>query len=137
MEKQIVNNFFISDLIRKSVCFYDMDEILNIFDDLDVNNEEQMKMVIRYFLLVNYYFQTNEYQVIFKNSLRFCLNTQKCDFYTIFERGMPAFELTYPHQDFFIWIWEVFYKYEDFMIESEDLINFYIESNDERMLSKF
>ncbi|RXP46197.1 hypothetical protein EC396_14400 [Lutibacter sp. HS1-25] len=117
-----------------AISFYDLDDCIKVFSNLEVNNESEVKKVIRYRILLNYLIMPKAFKEIFRNSLIYYLNVDnQDDFISIYESANPAFELPENPKDFFIWLWEEIYCNEDYL--TIDLIN-YIEINDGSELDK-
>ena len=102
----------------------DDDDIIK-YKDLDPKNEKEVKKKVIEGVLKPYFlgFDKDSQEKI-KTSFSYYLTRSSFDFEGIFDSVLPPFE--YPN-DFFIWIWEVFFPQEDYHLNNTDQ---YIESKD-------
>ncbi len=127
-----INIHFLTDIIN-SISYYDFDECDLLFARLDGNDEYEMKLIIRYNLYINYLFKPDKYKKIFKPTLQYYLTTEIVDFESIFNDAMVSFDCTKKPKTFFIWIWEVFFEGEDYLISENELSNYIISNEDSNM----
>ncbi|MDH7911558.1 hypothetical protein [Winogradskyella sp. SYSU M77433] len=128
----LVNKYFISEVLV-SASFYDIDECEDVLGDVNTEDEREVKSLIKYLILIPFYYnyKKDQFQRIFKNSLSYFLTTNEVDFKEVFERSMPSFELTKDSKIFFVWLWEVFYGKESYVINN---LNQYKVNNDIELL---
>lgn len=122
---KVVNKYFLINSID-AISFYNHESSV-VFSDLDVNDELEVKKIIKYRMLINHLYKPKEFQEIFKNTLSYYLTTDNIDFEKIFNAGYPSFGLSSNPEDFFIWVWEEFYRDESYLIDN---LSEYEENND-------
>ena len=83
----------------QNISFYDLDDCESVFETLDVNNEKEVKKVIRYLILLPYYMEKKEVQKILKDTLAYYLTTENISFKDLYEHEMPSFEVTNNPKD--------------------------------------
>jgi len=130
MDKIIVNKYFITEILA-FISYHELDEIEDLYFRL--NNENDIKIIIRYILYVNYFFKPKEFKIIFKNTLKYFLNVD-INYEELYYEEMPSLSLPSKGKNFFIWMWEVFYENEDYYINHKD-IKSYILTNDKKHLN--
>jgi hypothetical protein len=115
----IVNKYFISEVLI-STSYYDLEDCEAVFEDLNTEDEIEVKALIKYLILLPFLFnyRNSKFKAIFKNSLSYFLTTNEIDFKEVFEYQMPSFELTKEPKQFFVWLWEVFYGEEDYVLNN-------------------
>jgi len=123
---KIVNPYYIMTLLDPlaGLADGDDDDIIK-FKDLDPKNEKAIKKEVIEEILKPYFlgFDKDSQEKI-KTSLSYYLTKSSIDFEDIFDMVLVPFE--YPN-DFFIWVWEVFFPHEDYQLNNT---NEYIESKD-------
>jgi len=124
----LVSKYFLEDIVN-SISFYDLDECEKVFFQLDPNDENEIKYIIKYNLFIYFLLKNKEYQEAFKSSLSYYLTTESVDFEACFDNGMPSVDTPEDSKLFYTWIWEVFFENETYVIENHDLDN-YIEKNE-------
>ncbi|WP_040254669.1 hypothetical protein [Psychroserpens mesophilus] len=127
---KVVNKYFLINSID-AISFYDSEDCEDVFSDLDVNNESEVKKIIKYRMLINHLIKPETFKEIFKNTLKYYLNKDKVDFEKIYQAGYPSFGLPNEPKFFFIWIWEEFYKGESYILDD---LSDYEEYNDHSQL---
>lgn len=125
---KIVNKYILADCM-KSVSFYDLDCCEKIFKNLNPDDEMEVKSIIKYRIFLDFCVKSNDYKTTFKNTLIYFLNTDQIDFEEVFDDAYSSIPITKNPKTFFIWLWEVFYGYEDLRISKDDLHQFNVEND--------
>ena len=116
-ENFLVDKEYITDMLQ-SICFYDQDVFESILYKIDKNNEEEVKLVIRYKVLLDYDQRPKQFQTIFKSTLRYYLtyNTSDKEFLEIYNKATPSLEISDKPRNFFLWLWEEIFKKENYHV---------------------
>jgi hypothetical protein len=111
--KYTVNPNLVESLLMPLAGDADNDEQTNLFASLDVNNEFEMKEVIRKYLLPDFNQSSKVYQDQTKLSLAYFLITEKLDFERIMQSLLLPFDPSHHGKKWFVWIWEVLFNEEE------------------------
>ncbi len=117
---QTVNWYMLNDILNPLGGSADIDEMVYIYQDVDSNNEVEIKQII--FEKIKPYFEkkTEAYKISIKRSLSFFLTTNKINFGKIYDSCLIAFDHPDEARNFFLWIWEILFPNEDYHIGSTE-----------------
>ncbi len=114
--KYIVNSHLVESLLMPLAGEADSDDQIILFASIDVNNEFEMKEVIRKYLLPDFKQASKTYQDQVKLSLAYFLITEKIDFERIIQSLLLPFDPSHHGKKWFVWIWEVFFNKEEYSL---------------------
>jgi hypothetical protein len=95
----------------------DEDEETALYDGLDVNDEAAMKNIIAAQLLPVFNNNPQEIKTLAKRTLSYYLTTNRADLEDVFDSVMPPIDMPANIKDLFIWVWQVFYGEEDYLMQ--------------------
>lgn len=122
-----VNAAFIEYLFVPLTGGADDDEITQKYYDVDSNDEIIMKAIIKSALKPEFEKNSLPFKEALKKTLSYYLTTNKIDFGRVFDSNLLPFDSPTNPKDFFIWIWEIFFGEEDYVMkDAKD----YVENND-------
>jgi hypothetical protein len=120
-----VNPNFFSNMLGPLVGMADGDD--DEYQNLNPNSEEEVKKIIIDVLKPNFEEFSQEKKEKCKRTLSYYLTTSKIDFDGIFASNLLPFEPPTEPRLFFIWLWEVLFEDEDYLMENPDQ---FVERND-------
>ncbi len=117
-----VNQYFLDDILAPLAGGADFDEFIHL-QDLDTDNEQDVKKLVKEYLYPYYEGSTNAYKVKCKLSLGFYLKNPKIDFGRLIDSNLLPFNPPSQPIKLFIWIWDIFFPNEEYsLIETESFI---------------
>lgn len=122
-----VNEYMVRDLLCPLSGTADKDIQIQMYNNIDSNNENQIKNIITETIKPFYEKQNEEYKASAKRSLSYFLTTNRINYGYIFDSCLIAFDHPIDARDFFVWIWEILFSHESYYLP--DIKN-YIEIDD-------
>jgi hypothetical protein len=114
---QTVNQYMVGDLLNPLGGSADIDEKIYQYQNVDSNDEEQIKKIILENIKPHFENQSELYKSSAKRSLSYFLTTNRIDFGYIYDNCLIAFDHPKDSRLFFLWVWEVLFPFEDYNIE--------------------
>jgi len=115
---QTVNKYMIGDLLNPLGGSADIDEKIFEYQNVDSNNEIEIKKIISGNIKPHYEKQSEAYKLSAKLSLSYFLTTNRIDYGYVYDSCLIAFDHPTDARVFFLWIWEVLFPGEDYHIEN-------------------
>lgn len=115
-----VNKYMLSNLLAPLGGTADIDEEINNYRDFDNNNEILVKQVIVNEIKPYYNMQSDLYKESAKRSLAYFLTTNKISYGDLYDNCLIAFDHPKVPRDFFLWMWEVLFPFEEFYIHNTE-----------------
>lgn len=113
-----VNPYYVEELLGPLIGMGDDDEMVYSYMNLDTDSEQEIKAIISDLLMPNFFKFSKEKQEGCKRSLSYYLTTEKINFGNIYESCMLPFDHPHDPKLFFIWLWEVLFEDENFIMEN-------------------
>jgi hypothetical protein len=116
-----VNPHFIYDLLSGLTGLADVDEEVDKLSYVDSNNQDQVKNLIKTYLLPRYQNGTIAYQQTIKFNLSYYLTTNAINFEEVYDSGLLPIECPKSARLFFEWIWQVYFPDENYILRETKL----------------
>lgn len=115
-----VNLYVVESLIDNIASLNLSDEEdTNLRKKINPNNETEVKIIFREWLIPEYKRWGIKTQFKFKESLRYLLYSNDEKLFNFVAGGNePPFEFPQPLRNYFIWLWEVLFAEENYKIEN-------------------
>ncbi len=124
-----VNKYFLENILSPLCVFADGEEYSKDFDEIDSNNEEEIRKIIRSYLIPWFIKKEDKYKQITKDTLRYYLTTEKVDFDGFMQSRIPFKSPSIPKL-FYIWLWkEYFGENEPYLIEDFNKKDYHEDNN--------
>jgi hypothetical protein len=115
-----VNPYLVENLLSPFGGTADIDTEIIKYANVDNNNEELVKQIITQNIKPYYESRSDLYKEAAKRSLRYYLTTNRINYGDIYDNCLIAFDHPDEPRDFFLWIWEVLFPGEEFLIHDEE-----------------
>jgi hypothetical protein len=114
---QTVNENMVRSLLAPLGGSADIDEKIYQYQNVDSNNETEIKRIISENIKPDYEGQSGAYRASAKRSLSYFLTTNRINYGYIYDSCLIAFDHPTDARVFFVWIWEVLFPGEDYHID--------------------
>jgi hypothetical protein len=121
-----VKIFLVYALLDPLSGLADDEEAVSQYENLDSDNEAQVKGILRTTLLPYFERFDDSSKAELKLALRYCLTQEETRFDRIFGSRLMPFDPPSKPRRFFQWIWEVFFGAEDYRLD--DLTQYRIDN---------
>lgn len=115
---ETVNWYMLNDLLSPIGGTGDVDEECLKYQNLDSNDEGQVKKVIMERIYPYYYGSSASYQKSVRISLSYFLTTNRLNYGRLFDSCLIAFDHPVDSRDFFLWIWECLFPNENYRMKN-------------------
>lgn len=127
MKKTRINLCFVDHFLDPLCGCADDDEEVKPYRNLDPNDEEGVKRVIRNLIRPYILRFDRESLAQAKLALRYALTSADTRFDRIYYSVLPPFSPPAEPRSFFTWIWEVCFSGEDFTLD--DMESYHVKNN--------
>jgi hypothetical protein len=117
---KITNRFLIGYILGPIGGTADYDQGWEKYKNVNGNDEETIKKILQQEILPYYESRSNKFKEQFKWTLSFYLTTGTIDFEDEFDACLIAFDPPDDPKLFFIWLWELLFPDEGYMVENLD-----------------
>lgn len=108
---KLVNVYYIGAVLEPFLFLEDNEEL---FQDLDYENEVDVKNIIKSVLKPHFHAFDENSKVIVKNSLGYFLYHDSDMWESIFAMNHPQFDLPSEPIKFYKWLWEILFENDDY-----------------------
>jgi hypothetical protein len=127
MVMKTVNPYFFIELLEPLVGMADIDEEVETYRNINPDSEEEIKKIIIDVLKPHFDSLSEVKKEQCKITLSYYLTTSTIDFERIFASYLLPFDPPSTPQLFFMWLWEVLFEGEEYIMENPDQC---VEKND-------
>ena len=122
-----VNPYFLQTLVEPFTGLADDDEAVRTYVDLDPNDEQRMRAIIRDSIVPHATSLSVDAAERVKLAYRYYHSKSDSDFGRVFYSNLPPFNAPDDPRNFFLWIWEECFPGQDFHLNGLDQ---YVENRD-------
>ena len=120
MRTKTVNYYFLIQLIGPLTGLADAPELFKEYEGMTPDSEEDVKQMIVEVLQPHFDLLSQVIKDKGKLALSYYLTTSKIDFEYIFASELLPFYPPSPPKLFFVWLWEVLFEGEDYMMKNPE-----------------
>jgi hypothetical protein len=115
-----VNPYFLHTSLEPLSGLADDDEAVTQFRDLDPNNEQEVRSLIRRMILPHLLTLSPRNLERIKLAYQYYLSKTESNFERVFYSVLPPFDAPDEPRNFFLWVWKEWFPTEDFQINFLD-----------------
>lgn len=115
-----IYSYLLDDLLGPLVGLADHDETVRKYWKVNPNDPNEIKEIIRTELLPTYLSCDAVRKRLSKLCLMYYLTTSSVPFGRVYDSCLIPFDHPANPRDFFLWIWEVFFPGEDYILSNPD-----------------
>jgi hypothetical protein len=128
--KKIVNHLFLGYVLGDLGGRADVDEEVEKYNDLDVNDKQSVLKIIRNFCIPGILNHPSDLaRERIKDTLQYYLSTDEINFAAVFNAYLLPFDHPTNAKDFFCWIWEALYPNESYELSESAKEEYFILKN--------
>jgi len=118
----------LGDILDNLVGGADDDKMTDKYSTLNVNNEQEVREVIKEMMKPDFEAKVDSYKNFVKNTIAYYLITDEVNFELVFEARLPPFYAPDNAKDFYIWTWKEFFG-ENENYKTVDISNFEVNND--------